>query len=177
MYRSRNTQSNNSSVDSNKQYKDRKRSSGSGDTSFPYLFFIHKKYLDEFQDESQLISNLVIRNMNQDCEAYYDKQYFIPDVKGKVICIPDKQSHQVMNEGLEIILERLKNINKDKSLNILMLVPESLVSILIGNRGQMIRKIGHESKAEIVVNQPVQSMKHRTVKIGGKNYHCSKAFR
>jgi len=57
-----------------------------------------------------------------------------------------------MNEGLELIFERLKNISKDKILNILMFVPESLVSILIGNRGQMIRKIGHESKAEIVVN-------------------------
>lgn len=57
-----------------------------------------------------------------------------------------------MNEGLELVFERLKNISKDKILNILMFVPESLVSILIGNRGQMIRKIGHESKAEIVVN-------------------------
>lgn len=43
-----------------------------------------------------------------------------------------------MNEGLEVVVERMKNISnklKEKSLYILMLVPESLVSVLIGNRG------------------------------------------
>jgi len=40
-----------------------------------------------------------------------------------------------MNEGLEMVFERLKEMNKDKKLNILMLVPETVVSILIGNRG------------------------------------------
>jgi transcription antitermination factor NusA-like protein len=60
-----------------------------------------------------------------------------------------------MNEGLEQIIERMKNISnklKEKNLNILMLVPESLVSVLIGNRGQMIKKLALETKAEIVVN-------------------------
>lgn len=44
----------------------------------------------------------------------------------------------MMNEGLEVVIERMKNISnklKEKSLHILMLVPESLVSVLIGNRG------------------------------------------
>lgn len=85
-----------------------------------------------------------------------------------------------MNEGLDLVVERMKNISnklKEKSFSILMLVPESLVSVLIGNRGQMIRKLASETKAEIVVNQPVHSMKHRTVKITGKHYYVSKCMR
>lgn len=85
-----------------------------------------------------------------------------------------------MNDGLDMIVERMRNISnkiKEKSFNILMLVPESLVSVLIGNRGQMIRKLASETKAEIVVNQPVYNMKHRTVKITGKHYYVSKCMR
>lgn len=41
----------------------------------------------------------------------------------------------------------------------------------------MIRKLAQETKAEIVVNQPVHEMKHRTVKISGKHYHISKCMR
>jgi hypothetical protein len=50
----------------------------------------------------------------------------------------------------------------------MILVPEGLVSLLIGTKGRMINKMKEESNSDIVVNQPVYGMKTRSVKIEGK---------
>lgn len=42
-----------------------------------------------------------------------------------------------------------------------------MVSLLIGSKGKQISSIMKASKAEIVVNQPIHKMKHRTVKVEG----------
>lgn len=42
-----------------------------------------------------------------------------------------------------------------------------MVSLLIGSKGKQISSIMKSSKAEIVVNQPIHKMKHRTVKVEG----------
>jgi len=45
-----------------------------------------------------------------------------------------------------------------------------MVSLLIGSKGKQISSIMKASKAEIVVNQPIHKMKHRTVKVEGYFY-------
>lgn len=42
-----------------------------------------------------------------------------------------------------------------------------MVSLLIGSKGRQINSIMKESKTEIIVNQPIFRMRHRTVKIDG----------
>ncbi len=149
------SQSSLQSMTSHKSHIRRSRDEGDQEKSmFPYLFFISREYLEQLKEEAQILMSLGDKDQEQ-CEAYFDPSLYIPQVKGRVINIPDQQRSQVMNEGLDLVVERMKNISnklKEKSFSILMLVPESLVSVLIGNRGQMIRKLASETKAEIVVN-------------------------
>jgi hypothetical protein len=46
-----------------------------------------------------------------------------------------------------------------------------MVSLLIGSKGHQINKIMKESDTTIVVNQPINRMTYRTVKIQGHHPH------
>ena len=50
---------------------------------------------------------------------------------------------------------------------VLILVPNGLISIIIGSRGKHIRHLINEAKANIVVNQPIYKMMQRTITING----------
>jgi hypothetical protein len=56
-------------------------------------------------------------------------------------------------------------------------VPEGMVSLLIGTKGYQINKIMRESHTTIVVNQPINKMTYRTVKIQGYHSDIAKACR
>jgi len=58
---------------------------------------------------------------------------------------------------------------KEHDEDVLILVPNGLVSIIIGSRGKHIKYLIGDSKANIVVNQPVYRMLHRTITITGKS--------
>jgi hypothetical protein len=60
-----------------------------------------------------------------------------------------------------------KRRTSDK-LNILIMVPNGLVSMIIGTKGRQISKLMKETNALIVVNQPLYKMVHRTVSIAGR---------
>ncbi len=64
-----------------------------------------------------------------------------------------------------------EELKKDSNENILILVPNGLVSIIIGSKGKSIRDLIRESEANIVVNQPVYKMLHRTISISGKTLY------
>jgi len=71
---------------------------------------------------------------------------------------------------LELINESklgLEIKNDQNTEDILILVPNGLVSIIIGSRGKNIKNLIDSSKASIVVNQPVYKMLHRTISISG----------
>lgn len=52
-----------------------------------------------------------------------------------------------------------------------------MVSLLIGTKGYQINKIMRESHTTIVVNQPINKMTYRTVKIQGYHSDIAKACR
>ena len=60
---------------------------------------------------------------------------------------------------------------KNESFSIIIFVPEGMVSLLIGSKGHQINKIMKESDTTIVVNQPINRMTYRTVKIQGHHAH------
>jgi len=71
---------------------------------------------------------------------------------------------------LELINEskvELEIKNDQNTEDILILVPNGLVSIIIGSRGKNIKNLIDSSKASIIVNQPVYKMLHRTISISG----------
>ena len=56
------------------------------------------------------------------------------------------------------------------------MIPNGLVSMVIGTRGKQISNLINESKASIVINQPIFKMTYRTVSISGKPLNVSNAI-
>ncbi len=83
------------------------------------------------------------------------------------------QSCQVLLADIYQIFKKIRR----ESFSIIIFVPEGMVSLLIGTKGYQINKIMRESHTTIVVNQPINRMTYRTVKIQGGHYEISKACR
>lgn len=71
---------------------------------------------------------------------------------------------------LSEVYQKFKKL-KNESFSIIIFVPEGMVSLLIGSKGHQINKIMKESDTTIVVNQPINRMTYRTVKIQGHHPH------
>jgi hypothetical protein len=88
-------------------------------------------------------------------------------------------------DGLLQLLEYIvkNNLETDEdgkkrsdSISIFILVPNGLVSMIIGTKGRQISNLIKETRANIVVNQPIYKMMHRTVSICGKPMHVTNAI-
>jgi len=100
---------------------------------------------------------------------------------GNILKLSDEVSAKKY-ETLEKILNEIKkfehqknNDSRDTEFSITILIPEGMVSLLIGSKGRSINNLMKDSKTKIVVNQPIHKMIVRTVKIDGKVHHCVKA--
>ena len=56
------------------------------------------------------------------------------------------------------------------------MVPNGLISMIIGTKGRQISNLIKDSGANIVVNQPIYKMMHRTVAISGKPSNVATAM-
>ena len=65
---------------------------------------------------------------------------------------------------------------RSDTISIFILVPNGLVSMIIGTKGRQISNLIKETKANIVVNQPIYKMMHRTVSISGKPLQVANAI-
>jgi predicted CopG family antitoxin len=97
----------------------------------------------------------------------------IKDLVGSCVVIEGEDIKR-KKEACRMIFEILngnkseEELKKEPNEDILILVPNGLVSIIIGSRGKNIKNLIDSSKANIVVNQPVYKMLHRTISISGK---------
>lgn len=66
---------------------------------------------------------------------------------------------------------------KPNEITILVLVPNGLISMIIGTKGRQISNLIRDSKANIVVNQPIYKMLHRTINISGKPANVAEAIK
>lgn len=57
------------------------------------------------------------------------------------------------------------------------MVPNGLISMIIGTKGRQISNLIRDSKANIVVNQPIYKMVHRTINISGKPGNVAEAVK
>lgn len=62
------------------------------------------------------------------------------------------------------------------STTILVFIPEGMVSLIIGAKGRQIKILTTDSNTDIVVNQPIHRMSHRTVKIEGQPRNIARAI-
>lgn len=59
---------------------------------------------------------------------------------------------------------------------ILIMIPEGMVSLIIGSKGRQIKIFTQDSGTDIVVNQPIHRMSQRTVKIDGQPKKIARAI-
>ena len=114
-------------------------------------------------------------------KIYFDSSFVVPDMEGIVLFI-EGQEIKKKKEAVKIILDHLDGLrnnndnNKMEELNGLILVPNGLVSIIIGTRGKQINYLIKSSGANIIVNQPIFKMLYRTISVLGKPHNISKAI-
>lgn len=86
------------------------------------------------------------------------------------------RKYQSCRGFLTDIYQAFKKLRREP-FSIIIFVPEGMVSLLIGTKGYQINKIMRESHTTIVVNQPINRMTYRTVKIQGYHSDIAKACR
>lgn len=87
-----------------------------------------------------------------------------------------ERKYQSCRGFLSDIYQAFKRLRREP-FSVIIFVPEGMVSLLIGTKGYQINKIMRESHTTIVVNQPINRMTYRTVKIQGYHSDIAKACR
>lgn len=111
-----------------------------------------------------------IKKIQDDIGIYriaFDHELSIPGLDGSIIKLTDDSYTKKQNALLKILEEIDDRKNDYHKCSIIILVPEGMVSLLIGTKGRQINNIMRESKAHIVVNPAIHKMTYRTVKIDG----------
>ena len=99
-------------------------------------------------------------------------------MNGKVIKIAGK-SLKARRKAAKILVEEMmaqKGKFVGDKITVLVFIPEGMVSLIIGAKGRQIRVLTQDSGTDIVVNQPIHRMSHRTVKIEGEPDNISQAI-
>jgi hypothetical protein len=99
-------------------------------------------------------------------------------IKGEDIRRKKDALFQLLEYIVKNNLETMDEDGKKRSdnISIFILVPNGLVSMIIGTKGRQISNLIKETRANIVVNQPIYKMMHRTVSISGKPIHVTNAI-
>ncbi|CAD8117890.1 unnamed protein product [Paramecium sonneborni] len=141
---------------------------------FPLDFFIQKKFIsDDFKsilEEAQQKYSLK--------SIHFSQKYQIPDLEGQAFTIDDPGENKMNSkcDAAFFILQQLYERWKQQ-INIILLIPEGIVSFLIGSKGSQLAKINEETNAKITVNQPILNYSPRTVKIVGDQITINCAIR
>ena len=114
----------------------------------------------------------------------FDPSFVIPDYNGcllKIKGVSLKKKRDATQQLLEFIVKNNlglpeENSRKYDKIEIVIMIPNGLVSMVIGTRGKQISNLINESKASIVINQPIFKMTYRTVSISGKPLNVSNAI-
>ncbi|CAD8192493.1 unnamed protein product [Paramecium octaurelia] len=141
---------------------------------FQLDFFIQKKFISDdlksILEETQQkysIKSIYVSQKNQ-----------IPELEGLAFTIDDPAENK-MNAKCDAILHILSSLQDrcKQQINIILLIPEGIVSFLIGSKGSQLAKIIEETNAKITVNQPIANYSPRTVKIVGDQTTINCAIR
>jgi polyribonucleotide nucleotidyltransferase len=115
---------------------------------------------------------------------HFDNELSIPDIPGSVLHIKSEDMKR-KREAAQQILEFISKYSPEEDdpsrkpyeISILIMIPNGLISMIIGTKGRQICNLIKDSKADIVVNQPIYKMVHRTINIGGKPSHVAEAIK
>jgi len=140
---------------------------------FDFEVFIETPYINLLSENNNEIINKILDTTRINC-IEFDHQLTIPGAEGSVIKISDESYSKKYSALLEIVneIEVIRNSKREHSeCSLVILVPEGMVSLLIGTKGKQIRSIMKDSRTQIVVNPAVHQMTYRSVKINGTIHH------
>ena len=155
--------------------------------SLDFLIFLAIPLKDRLIQENILSK---ISNQIGDVNMEFDTSFVIPDFNGCLLKIkgPDlKKKRDATQQLLEFIVsndldQQVTDINEKNSsskyskIEIVIMIPNGLVSMVIGTKGKQISTMIKESRASIVINQPIYKMTYRTVSISGRPNNVSDAI-
>lgn len=121
-----------------------------------------------------------LRYKNQDSKIFFEDRLIIPDVNGSVLIIQNEslsKKADVARQFFQLLKDNNLEDKKDKGQNALILVPNGLVSMVIGTKGKQIINLARNTRTNIAVNQPVFKMLHRTISISGYPPHIADALK
>ena len=138
-----------------------------------FLIFISTKIKDSLL-ENKILDSIIsqIGGISMD----FDLNFKIPEYNGCLLKIKSddiRKKRDATQHLLEFIVKHNLDHNpnepqkKGEKIAIIIMIPNGLVSMIIGTRGKQISNLIEESQASIVINQPIYKMTYRTVTISG----------
>ncbi|CAD8080899.1 unnamed protein product [Paramecium sonneborni] len=131
----------------------------------------------DFFIESRFITQEDLKSILEDVRCLYNVQSIklnpqnqIPALDGSAFSIIDHDENKLnaRSDAVNKILQLIEERSKQK-LEVFMLIPEGTVSTVIGTQGKQIEYIKLQTKAHLVVNQPIYDFQLRTVRIIGES--------
>jgi len=121
---------------------------------FDFKVFIKEKFAPAFTFSTL---DRIVKTSNCD-DIYVDDSIIIPDLPGKVLVIK-AENIEVRTDAFFSILRKLEENE------VLIFIPESLVSMVIGRNGRTINSLKKDSGCEVIVNQPVLGLTLRSISL------------
>lgn len=174
--------------ESNEEYDDKNKNIDRQDLPKQHLNFMlyMNKFISNYFTNNNFSHLNKIQSLFNDLEMQFDKSISIPDLEGDVLVIKGENIEQkqkaleaIFKEIIDNQVDKYANWNeetnkeeteKKKKLNVtaLILVPNGLVSIVIGTKGKQIMNLINDAGCSIIVNQPVHHMLHRSITVSGR---------
>ena len=137
-----------------------------------FLIFISTKIKDSLLDNKILDS---IISQIGGIQMDFDLNIKIPEYNG---CLLRIKSNDILKkrDATQHLLDFIVKNNLDhpndrkkkgEKIAIIIMIPNGLVSMIIGTKGKQISTLIEQSQASIVINQPIYKMTYRTVTISG----------
>ena len=137
-----------------------------------FLIFISTKIKDSLL-ENKILDSIIsqIGGIQMD----FDLNIKIPEYNG---CLLRIKSNEIIKkrDATQHLLDFIVKNNLDhpndrkkkgEKIAIIIMIPNGLVSMIIGTKGKQISTLIEQSQASIVINQPIYKMTYRTVTISG----------
>ena len=137
-----------------------------------FLIFISTKIKDSLL-ENKILDSIIsqIGGISMD----FDLNFKIPEYNGCLLKIKSNEIRK-KRDATQHLLEFIVKHNLDhpndqkkkgEKIAIIIMIPNGLVSMIIGTKGKQISTLIEQSQASIVINQPIYKMTYRTVTISG----------
>lgn len=158
-------------------YNDRSRETSR--TSLDYMFYLPTEIAEYLSSEDyKLIKNMENKAGISLFTKFCDEPS-VPELEGKtmkLICENSKEKLAFIAQFIQIV-SFLQKGRDQFDCQVMLLIPNGLISIIIGSKGKQIFDFNKQSGASIIINQPIFLMKHRLIKITGLEENVMTAIR